>query len=123
MGLYREGARPHGRTDLIPHQRAVSEAQGSIGLEVESEMMIEVRRIIPTHAQDTTALGLSCLSSPECRGPREGQGRQCHAGSKASFQEITTAHTLDMLLHFHRNPLCDATDPATTPRHDCRSRR
>src|SRR5215510_3226323 len=106
MGLYREGARPHGRTDLIPHRPAVSEAQGSIGLEVESEMMIEVRRIIPTHAQDTAALGLSRLSTPECRGPREGQGRQCHAGSKPSLHEATTVHYLEIMMRRQVTPAC-----------------
>src|SRR5712691_9018018 len=84
MGLHREGARPHVRTDFIPHQRAVGEAQGGIGLEVESEMMVEVRRIIPPHAQDAAALGLPGLSAPEHRRALQGPGGQRNASYETS---------------------------------------
>jgi hypothetical protein len=86
VGLYREGARPHVRTDFIPHERAVGEAQRRIGLEVEGEMVVKVRRIIAAHAQNTTALGLPSLSAPECRGAMQRQGRQCNASRKASLE-------------------------------------
>src|SRR5712691_9028892 len=97
MWLHREGARPHGRTNFIPHQGAIGKAQRGIGLEVESEMMVEVRRIIHPDTQDAAVLGLPGLSAPECRGAREGQGRQCHASSKAGFQEIATFYPVSLL--------------------------
>src|SRR5262249_5116131 len=46
MGLHREGARSHVRPDLIPHERAVGEAQCGIGPDVEGEMGVKGRRII-----------------------------------------------------------------------------
>ena len=95
MGLHREGARRHVRTDFIPHQRAVDEAQGGIGLEVEGEMVVEVRGIIATHAQDAAAPGLSGLRAPECRGAIAG-ARQTASRQPVmpALQESTTAHSL-----------------------------
>ena len=105
MGLDCEGARPHVRTNFIPHQRAVGEAQRSIGLEIEGEMRVKVGRIIAAHAQDTAALGLSRFSAPERWGTRERPARERDTSDKASLEQITTAHTLApvgmSLLRFH----------------------
>src|SRR5262249_46724163 len=56
MGLDREGAGAYLRTDVIADQRAVGEAQGGIGLKVEGEMGVEVRRIIAAYPEDAPAL-------------------------------------------------------------------
>ena len=121
VGLYSEGARRHIRTNFIPHQRAIGEAQGGIGLEVDGEMVVKVRWIIAAHAQDTAALGLPSLRTPECRGAIEGQGRQRHASSNAGLQESTAAQSCTVfwmcLLHRHRDPsllCCEVHDSLIT---------
>src|SRR5262245_18415492 len=104
MRFHREGAWPHVCTDFIPHQRAVGEAQRGIGPDIESEMMVNMRRVIAAHAQDAAALRLPSLSTPEYRGIRQRPSGQCDTSREASLEQVTTAHTLDMLLRFHREP-------------------
>jgi hypothetical protein len=77
VGLDGEGAGPHVRPDLIPHQRAVGEAQRGIRPDVEGEMGIKVRRVIAAHPQDATAFGWPRCGAPEDSGTRQrpsGQG-------------------------------------------------
>src|SRR4029453_2388101 len=108
MRLCNEGARLHIWANFIPHQGAVGEAQGSICLKVDRLMVIKVHGIIPAHAQDTAALGLSGFSTPEHRGSMQGPGGQTDASHEASLEQIATAHTPHLarmcLVTVHREP-------------------
>jgi hypothetical protein len=67
-------------------------------------MRVKVYRVIPTHAQDTAALGCPCFGSPEHRRLMQWPGRERDAGCQASLEQVTAVHTLNMLPHFHRKP-------------------
>src|SRR5207253_7650839 len=106
--LYREGARPHLRADLMPHQPAVDETQRGVRLEAKRLMRIEVHWVPSTHTQDAAALGLARFGTPERGRMREGQSRQRDTSRQASFEHITTVHTLRIaricLRYLHRKP-------------------
>ena len=50
VGLHDESARLHLRTDLMPHQSTVDEAQGEMRSGSDCQMGIKVRRVKPAHA-------------------------------------------------------------------------
>src|SRR5262249_18548155 len=72
-------------------------------------MRIKVHRVIPPHAQNTAALGLSGVSAPD---RAERPGRHGETSCQAGFQEITTAYPLDPAgicprrLHREPSPTC-----------------
>src|SRR5215510_2314560 len=100
IGLHGEDAWPHLWADLVPHELTVDEAQRSVRLEANRLMRIEVHRIIPAHAQDATALGLSYFGTPEQRRVMQWPGRERNAGRQASLEQITATHFLNMRLRF-----------------------
>src|SRR5262245_53279077 len=106
MGLDREGAWSHVCTDFIPYQRAVSEAQRRIGLEVEGEMRVKVRRIIATYTQNATALGLPRFHAPQHGRTGQRPDGQRYASYQARLEQITTTHARGLLgmLYGHRHP-------------------
>ena len=85
--LYDE--RPWGNlgTDLIPHQRAVDEAQGGVGLETDRLMMVKVGGIIPPHAQDAAPFGRPGFRRPESLGTMERPGRPRGSRHEARFEQ------------------------------------
>src|SRR5262249_48086184 len=84
VGFNGEGARLYPCADLMPQEPAIDEAQGGIRLEVDHEVMVKVGRLIPAHAQDAAAPGLSQSRPPERGGTRGGPGRERDAGGEAS---------------------------------------
>src|SRR5207249_4592916 len=79
MRFYCIRARRNVRTDLIPQQCTVDEAQRGAGPSVIGEVVIEVYGVIAAHAQYAAALGLSRFGPPERLGTGEGQGRHREA--------------------------------------------
>src|SRR5262249_53307962 len=97
VGLYREGARLHFWTDLMPHQLAVDEAQCGMRLEANRLMRVKVHWVIPPYAQDATALGWPRVCAPECHGASQGSSGQCHASDQASLEQVATTQARSLL--------------------------
>src|SRR5262245_27259441 len=83
--LYCEDARLHPCANFMAHQSAVDEAQRGMRLEADGEMRVEVGGVIPAHAQDAAAPGLSCFRPPERRGTGQRPGRKRHTSGEASL--------------------------------------
>src|SRR5262249_39866625 len=90
IGLHDKGAWPDLWTNLMTHELAVDEAQRGVRLEANCLMRIEMHRVIPTHTQSATALGLTRFGAPELGRTRGGQDRQRDASKKTDLQELTT---------------------------------
>jgi hypothetical protein len=68
IGLDNKGAWLHPRTDLMPYQPAVDEAQRGIRLEVGCEMMVKVDGVVAAYTEDTAALGWARFRQPRAPG-------------------------------------------------------
>src|SRR5262249_34563873 len=94
IGFDDEGARPNRRTDFMPHQPAVDEAESGLCPDIDREVWVKVHRVKAADAEDATTLGRSLFFTPERRRAIEGPGGERRTGRQAGFQQLTTAHTV-----------------------------
>src|SRR5262249_42096467 len=107
-GLHGEGTRLYLRADLMPHQAAIDEAQGGMGIVIYGQMGIKVWGVPPPHPQDPAAPGLPRVGPPEGGGPSQRPQRQRDASDQAGAQQTATTHTPNRASSwrrcFHRYP-------------------